>query len=178
MNKIKIGVLCPSEIAFRRFLPALQQSPDFEYVGVAVAEAGEWFGEPTLEQVVAEQTKAQKFVDSFGGRIFAGYEVLLNDPEVGAVYIPLPPALHYEWAKKALRKLRSMVRRLNLPLRQIRLFLIYRTAPICLLRTIWIMSISARTIRSTEPSIIPCRTRRAKFLFPMCPPASCRSLWM
>ena len=102
MNKIKIGVLCPSEIAFRRFLPALQQSPDFEYVGVAVAEAGEWFGEPTLEQVVAEQAKAQKFVGSFGGGIFAGYEVLLNDPEVGAVYIPLPPALHYEWAKKAL----------------------------------------------------------------------------
>ena len=44
MNKIKIGVLCPSEIAFRRFLPALQQSPDFEYVGVAVAEPGECVG--------------------------------------------------------------------------------------------------------------------------------------
>ena len=55
-----------------------------------------------LEQVVAEQTKAQKFVDSYGGKIFAGYGELLNNPEIGAVYIPLPPALHYEWAKKAL----------------------------------------------------------------------------
>lgn len=102
MDKVKVGVLCPSEIAFRRFLPALQQSSAFEYVGVAVAEAGEWFGEPTQEQVAAEQAKAQKFVDAYGGKIFAGYEKLLNNSAVGAVYIPLPPALHYEWAKKAL----------------------------------------------------------------------------
>lgn len=102
MAKVKIGVLCPSEIAFRRFLPALQQSPDFEYVGVAVADASEWFGEPTPEQVEVEQTKAQKFVDSYGGKIYRGYGELLNDPDVEAVYIPLPPALHYEWAKKAL----------------------------------------------------------------------------
>lgn len=102
MAKVKIGVLCPSEIAFRRCLPALKQSLDFEYVGVAVAEAGEWFGEPTPEQVEAEQAKAQKFVDSYGGKIFKGYGELLNDTEVRAVYIPLPPALHFRWAKKAL----------------------------------------------------------------------------
>ena len=102
MEKVKIGVLCPSEIAFRRFLPALQQSVGFEYVGVAVADAGEWFGEPTQEQVAAEQVKAQKFVDSYCGKIFAGYEALLNNPDVEAVYIPLPPALHFRWAKKAL----------------------------------------------------------------------------
>ena len=102
MDKVKIGVLCPSEIALRRFLPALQQSKAFEYAGVAVAAGGEWFGEPALEQVAAEQAKAQKFVDSYGGKIFAGYGELLNNPEIGAVYIPLPPALHYEWAKKAL----------------------------------------------------------------------------
>ena len=102
MDKVKIGVLCPSEIAFRRFLPALQQSEGFEYVGVAVADAGEWFGEPSQEQVAAEQAKTQKFVESYGGKIFVGYGELLNDPGVEAVYIPLPPALHYEWAKKAL----------------------------------------------------------------------------
>ena len=102
MKKIKIGVLCPSEIAFRRFLPALQQSQYFEYIGVAVADAIEWFGEPTPEQIEAEWAKAQKFVDSYGGKIFNGYGELLNAPEVEAVYIPLPPALHYEWAKRAL----------------------------------------------------------------------------
>lgn len=103
MAKVKIGVLCPSEIAFRRFLPAIKQNLDFEYVGVAVAGAGEWFGEPTLEQIAAEQNKAQKFVDSYGGKIFKGYRKLLNDTNVEAIYIPLPPALHYEWAKKALQ---------------------------------------------------------------------------
>ena len=78
MDKVKIGVLCPSEIALRRFLPALQQSKAFEYAGVAVAAGGEWFGEPALEQVAAEQAKAQKFVDSYGGKIFAGYGELLR----------------------------------------------------------------------------------------------------
>jgi len=102
MEKIKIGVLCPSEIAFRRFLPALQQSQYFEYIGVAVAAAGEWFGEPTPEQKEAEQAKAQKFADSYAGKIFKGYGELLNDQDVEAVYVPLPPALHYNWAKKAL----------------------------------------------------------------------------
>lgn len=102
MAKVKIGVLCPSEIAFRRCVPALKQSPNFEYVGVAVANTGEWFGEPTQEQVAAEQAKAQKFMDAYGGKIFRGYEELLNVPEVGAIYIPLPPALHFRWAKLAL----------------------------------------------------------------------------
>ena len=27
---------------------------------------------------------------------------MLNDESVDCVYIPLPPAFHYEWAKKAL----------------------------------------------------------------------------
>lgn len=102
MTKVRIGVLCPSEIAFRRCVPALKQSPGFEYVGVAVADTDEWFGEPTLEQVEAEHIKAQKFVDSYGGKIFKGYGELLNDNEVEAIYIPLPPALHFRWAKLAL----------------------------------------------------------------------------
>ena len=51
---VKIGIICPSEIAFRRFLPALQNIEEYEYVGVAVANAKEWAGE-TEE---SERTKA------------------------------------------------------------------------------------------------------------------------
>ena len=41
---IRIGILCPSEIAFRRFLPALRKCEQFQYVGVATASVNEWFG--------------------------------------------------------------------------------------------------------------------------------------
>ena len=38
----KVGVICPSEIAFRRFLPSLQRVKEFEFAGVAIASPEEW----------------------------------------------------------------------------------------------------------------------------------------
>lgn len=102
MNKIKIGVLCPSEIAFRRFMPALAKNEHFEFIGISSANAEEWFGEPTDALVTAEREKAQNFVDTYGGKPFASYGELLSSDEIDAVYIPLPPALHFRWAKAAL----------------------------------------------------------------------------
>lgn len=98
---IRIGIICPSEIAFRRFLPSLQQAEGFEYVGVAIASKEEFVG-ATDEILAKERQKAQTFVDSFGGKIFDGYETLINSNDVDAVYLPLPPALHFKWAEKAL----------------------------------------------------------------------------
>lgn len=100
--KIKIGVLCPSEIALRRFMPALMKCKDFEFAGISSASTEEWFGEPTGELVKSEKGKAKKFTDSYGGRLFESYNEMLGSPEIDAVYIPLPPALHFRWAKKAL----------------------------------------------------------------------------
>jgi len=99
---IRIGIICPSEIAFRRFLPSLQQAEGFEYVGVAIANKEEFVG-ATDEILAKERQKAQTFVDSFGGKIFDGYETLINSNDVDAVYLPLPPALHFKWAEKALQ---------------------------------------------------------------------------
>ena len=43
-DMIRIGIICPSEIAFRRFMPAIQKETRMQYVGVAYATAEEWFG--------------------------------------------------------------------------------------------------------------------------------------
>lgn len=100
--KIRIGIICPSEIAFRRFMPAVNQCDNFEYVGVAVANAEEWGGILTNEMRKSELKKAQNFADNYGGRIFDSYTQLIESEDVDAVYLPLPPALHFKWGKMVL----------------------------------------------------------------------------
>ena len=36
-------------------------------------------------------------------RIYDTYENIINDPDIDAIYIPLPNGLHAEWAMKALQ---------------------------------------------------------------------------
>ena len=104
----RIGIICPSEIAFRRFLPSLQRVKEFAFVGVAIASLEEWSGSSSqvdysvIETINKERIKAQSFVDNFGGKIYEGYQTLLQSSDIDAVYIPLPPALHFRWAKLAL----------------------------------------------------------------------------
>ena len=98
---IKIGIICPSEIAFRRFLPSLQKAEGFQYFGVAIANKSEFVG-ATDDIITKERQKAQTFVDNYGGIIIDGYEQMICSSEIDAIYLPLPPALHYQWAKKAL----------------------------------------------------------------------------
>lgn len=86
MKRLRLGIIGTSDIAFRRFLPALNKSSEFEYVGVASRDI--------------EKTK--KFIEVYGGRGYASYDELLQDRNIDAVYLPLPPSLHFEWAKKAL----------------------------------------------------------------------------
>lgn len=88
MKKIKIGILGTSDIAFRRFLPALMQSEEFEFAGIASRDV----------------SRTGPFIKAFGGEAFVSYDEILNCQDIEAVYIPLPPALHFEWAKKVLNK--------------------------------------------------------------------------
>lgn len=109
---IKIGVICPSEIAFRRFLPALIECEgQIQFAGISYASPEEWFGDlrdiskdAIEEQQKRERTKAQDVINSYGGRIFDGYQKLVDSEDIDAIYLPLPPALHYKWAKRALEK--------------------------------------------------------------------------
>lgn len=110
MCMIRIGIICPSEIAFRRFLPALQQAKDkIQFAAIGIASPEEWFGdlnnisqEQIEEQQARERAKAQTFIDQYGGEIIVGYGNLVSSDLIDAAYIPLPPALHHKWAKKAL----------------------------------------------------------------------------
>lgn len=86
MGKKRIGVIGTSDIAFRRFLPALMKSKDFKYVGVASRNY--------------ERTK--RFIELYGGRGYGNYSDLIESEDVEVLYLPLPPALHYEFAKKSL----------------------------------------------------------------------------
>lgn len=106
MRKPTIGILGASDIAYRRFLPALKKTDAFTFAGVAVANCREWGGghdETSYAPLLTvKKEKARKFIEEFGGRLYIGYENLLCSEEVDAVYIPLPPSLHYSWVHKAL----------------------------------------------------------------------------
>lgn len=84
--KEKFGIIGTADIAYRRFLPALKLDDESDYIGVATRE---------LEN-------AEKFVETYGGKAFLGYETLIETSAVTSVYIPLPPALHYVWGMKCL----------------------------------------------------------------------------
>ena len=56
---IKIGIICPSEIALRRFMPALQKVQGVLFSAIGIASPKEWFGD--LENVTAEQIEEQQF---------------------------------------------------------------------------------------------------------------------
>lgn len=102
MKKINVGIICPSEIAFRRFMPALSKLEEFVFYGIAVANKEEWAGNVKDEVLENEVKKAKTFTEQYGGVIFHSYHELLECEEIDAIYLPLPPALHYMWAKQAL----------------------------------------------------------------------------
>lgn len=107
---IRIGIICPSEIAFRRFMPALKKHEEvIAFAGIGYASPEEWFGDIDKlpddiirEQQEREKKKAQTFIDAYGGKLYGSYHELIKSAEIDAVYIPLPPALHFVWAKLAL----------------------------------------------------------------------------
>lgn len=104
---MKIGILSPSEIAFRRFMPAINSCPNIEFAGIAIASKEEWFTNSSNfdydEVKKTEEEKANKFIENYGGKIYYSYDNMLHDNDIDSIYIPLPPALHGKWGKAALK---------------------------------------------------------------------------
>ncbi len=84
---LRWGILGTANIARAAFLPALRAAG-----GLASAVAGR------------ERDRAERFAADHGiDRGIAGYQALIEDPGIDALYIPLPNSLHAQWTIAALR---------------------------------------------------------------------------
>ena len=110
---IKIGVIGSSNIAERRMIPAILKESSFEYIGVAISTKEEMGFAGTDEEFepvrLHKIEKANRFKETFGGKVFNSYKSLLTDENVDAIYIALPPALHYQWAKIAINNKQNII---------------------------------------------------------------------
>ena len=96
MDHVRIGVMGAANIGRRVVIPSILRARNAELVALASSsDAGERFlGETDL------QTRAGRSLRE-AVRLHRSYADLLADPDVDAVYIPLPNHLHAEWSKRA-----------------------------------------------------------------------------
>ena len=86
MQMLRIGVMGCSSFAHRAMIPALAECENIQLVAVASREA----------------EKADRMALAFGCRSIEGYDELLKQKDIDAIYMPLPTGLHAEWCPRAL----------------------------------------------------------------------------
>jgi len=85
-RKIRWGVLGYARIAREKVIPAICSAGNAEFYAIASRDA-------------AKLEACRKLFNV--PKTYPGYAELLRDPEIDAVYIPLPNSLHREWTLKA-----------------------------------------------------------------------------
>lgn len=93
-DKVQWGVLGTARIARGMVIPGMKAAPNCELIGIAGRSR-----EKT--QVFAEEFDIPKAFDS--------YEAMLEDPDIQAVYIPLPNDMHVEWSIRALEAKKNVL---------------------------------------------------------------------
>jgi predicted dehydrogenase len=83
MHKIRWGVLGAAKIATVKVIPAMQKSELCEIAAIA-----------SRDKVKAEAAARELGI----ARAYGSYEELLADPEIDAIYNPLPNHLHVSWS--------------------------------------------------------------------------------
>ncbi|CAN5783870.1 Gfo/Idh/MocA family oxidoreductase [soil metagenome] len=86
MNTIRWGVLGAAKIAITKVIPAMQRAVGCEVAAIASRDGAR---------------AAQAAADLGIARAHASYQALLADPDIDAVYIPLPNHLHVPWTTRA-----------------------------------------------------------------------------
>jgi predicted dehydrogenase len=85
-EKIRWGVLSTAHIGRKAVNPAIQASSNGVLVAVASRDA----------------ERAREFAEQSGiPRSYPSYEALIADPEIDAIYNPLPNSMHREWSIRA-----------------------------------------------------------------------------
>ena len=85
-NTVRWGVLSTAKIGREHVIPGTLAAANCDVVAIAGRDGA----------------RARRVADSLGiARSHASYEALLDDPDVDAVYIPLPNHLHMEWTIRA-----------------------------------------------------------------------------
>jgi predicted dehydrogenase len=88
MSKVRWGILSTANIGVAKVLPAMQRAEHCEISAIASRDLA----------------KAQQAAAKLGiPRAYGSYEELLADPEIDAVYNPMPNHLHVPWSIKALQ---------------------------------------------------------------------------
>lgn len=87
-ERVGWGILSSANIAVKRVAPAIHASSNGYIVAVG---SRNW------------EKAEEAFAFAPDARIYNDYERVLNDPQVEAVYIPLPNSLHAEWTMRALQ---------------------------------------------------------------------------
>jgi predicted dehydrogenase len=87
MKKIRFGVLSTAKIGREKVIPAMQQSKYCEITAIC-----------SRNKERAEEVASQMNIP----RAYGTYEELLADPEIDAIYNPLPNNLHVQWSIKSL----------------------------------------------------------------------------
>src|SRR4051812_12435269 len=88
MEEVRWGILSTADIGRKKVVPAIQKAARSRVTAVAsrdVERARDYASELNIPTV------------------YGTYEELLADPDIDAVYIPLPNHLHAEWAMAAAR---------------------------------------------------------------------------
>jgi predicted dehydrogenase len=81
------GVLGAAAIATGRTMPALREAPSATLLALASRD-------PAKGRAAAQALGVP--------RLYPSYDALLADPDVEAVYVPLPNQLHFEWSARAM----------------------------------------------------------------------------
>ena len=86
MKKVKWGILGCARIAWRALIPAITKSSNGILYGIASRD----------------YKNAKSWIKKYGfHKAYPDYQSLLDDPEIDAVYIPLPNHLHCVWTSRS-----------------------------------------------------------------------------